>query len=145
LTQEISTSNEAPDKKKYAAFIKGLELRGMRLESCRGDFIRENFAEGGGKISYAVEVGFEDLLDSTLEAVVTVRTRAKPLETNKMCTKIDCTYVLTYHFDVEPDEAILKVFARNVEFNAWPYLREFIQNLTSRMAGPTLLLPLRKQ
>lgn len=145
MAKESAVSDKTPDKKKYEAFIAGLELRAIRLESCRGDFIRESFADGGGRISYAVDVGFEDPRDSILEAVVTVRSRAKPLETKKMCTKVDCTYVLTYEFDSEPDKAILKVFARNVEINVWPYAREFIQNLTARMAGPTLILPLRKQ
>ncbi len=145
MAQQPPASEGAPDKKKYAAFIKGIELLGIRLTSCKGEFVPENFADGGGRISYAVDVGFEDPRDSILEAIVTVRTRAKPTETKKMCTKVDCTYVLTYQYDTEPDEAILGAFARNVEINAWPYLREFIQNLTARMAGPTLMLPLRKQ
>lgn len=145
MAQNTSASDQVPDKKDYAGFIRGLELLAIRLESSRADFIQDSFADGGGSISYAVDVGFEDPTDSVLDAVVTVRARAKPAETKRMCTKVDCTFVLTYKIEVQPDEAMLKVFARNVEMNAWPYARELIQNLTARMAGPTLVLPLRKQ
>jgi len=133
-----------PSREKYNAFISGLELRSIVLESCKVEFIPENYTAGGGAISFKSDVAFDVLRDSVLDALVSVRARAKPHGALKMCTKFDCTYRLSYVVPSEPDDAMLEAFSRNVEINAWPYVRELMHSLTQRMTGPTLLLPLRK-
>ncbi len=134
----------SPDREKYNSFIAGLELRSISLESCKADFVPENYADGGGTISYKIDVAFDAIGESILDALVSVRARAKPHATHRMCTKVDCIYRLSYGIPSEPDSAMLEAFARNVEINVWPYVRELVHNLTERMAGPTLLMPLRK-
>lgn len=144
MTEEQTTCIVPPDREVFNSFIEGLELCAIVLESCKAQFLSENYADGGGDISYNLDVGFDGVSDSSLEAFVIVRARAKPRGTRRMCTKVDCTYRVSYLTPFAPDEAILKVFARNVEINAWPFIRELVENLTGRMSGPTLLLPLRK-
>lgn len=144
MAEKATAVPAKPDKKKYAKFIAGLDLLSIALESCGADFIEDNYAEGGGKISYSIDVAFEDVSDSILEAFVTVRARATSRETRRMCTKFDCTYRLSYRVAAQPDKQMLAAFAGNVEINAWPYVRELMRDLTGRMAGPTLTLPLRK-
>ncbi len=58
---------------------------------------------------------------------------------------IDCTLQLTYELATDPaevPEASIEAFAHiNGLFNAWPYWREFAQNLAARMDRPGFVLP----
>ncbi|MGB4593916.1 MAG: hypothetical protein WBI63_09110 [Coriobacteriia bacterium] len=135
---------ELPDQAVYNAFISDVELRTIALESCRAEFVRDAFAEGGGTIAVRVDTTFEPATDEELVALVRVQTRAKSSETHRMCTKVDCVYRLVYWSAVPATPEILCVFAKNVEMNVWPYARELTHSLTGKMPGPTLTLPLHK-
>jgi len=60
---------------------------------------------------------------------------------------ISATYELRYQLaDAEgASDDVLAEFARvNGTFNAWPYLREFVQSMSTRMNLPPLMLPVLK-
>lgn len=61
---------------------------------------------------------------------------------------IEATFVLTYtidSFDEVTNEDLKDFAAVNGVFNAWPYWREFVQNMTMRMSLPSpLVIPLLK-
>ena len=63
---------------------------------------------------------------------------------------------MLYAIDIEEDdfnpsklecfEDILEEFAdRNVPINAWPYVREMVSNITTRMGLPPLIMPMYKK
>ena len=57
---------------------------------------------------------------------------------------IECSFLLTYSApsvgDLTPGN--LEAFAQiNGIFNAWPYWREFVQNMAARMGLPQLVIP----
>lgn len=57
---------------------------------------------------------------------------------------IEATYLLLYGIkSVEglDDEAFCSFAELNGTYNAWPYWREFVQSITSRMELPTLTVP----
>jgi len=65
-------------------------------------------------------------------------------EDNTSIAEISVDYLLVY--SIKDTKGLTKkhydAFSTyNAVFNAWPYLREFIQNITSRMQIPTLTLP----
>ena len=61
--------------------------------------------------------------------------------------KIENEYVLNYSLKSNKDltKSDLEAFCSiNAVYNAWPYWREFVQNMTNRMEMPVLTLPLLK-
>jgi preprotein translocase subunit SecB len=57
---------------------------------------------------------------------------------------IDATFLLLYHIrstEGLDDEAFSSFAEANGVYNAWPYWREFVQSVTSRMGLPTLTVP----
>lgn len=53
------------------------------------------------------------------------------------------SFLLEYLSPVETDEQMLEMFAqRNLSVHSWPYLREYTQNMITRMGLPPLVLPL---
>lgn len=60
---------------------------------------------------------------------------------------INASFVLLYSFNQKADfkKGDLGMFANvNGVFNCWPYWREFVQNITTRMGLPSLIVPLLK-
>ena len=58
--------------------------------------------------------------------------------------KIDATFLLLYHIkslEGLGDEDFRNFAELNGVYNAWPYWREFVQNITGRMELPTLTMP----
>ena len=59
------------------------------------------------------------------------------------------SFLLNYQSPIEVDSILLEMFAsRNLSIHSWPYLREFVQSMSTRMGLPPVLLPLllpRKQ
>lgn len=58
--------------------------------------------------------------------------------------KIDATFLLLYHIkslEGLDDEEFRNFAELNGVYNAWPYWREFVQNITGRMELPTLTIP----
>ncbi|MFD1067614.1 protein-export chaperone SecB [Oceanobacillus locisalsi] len=66
--------------------------------------------------------------------------------------RIDFSLMLNYVFDLENVEDIAFVFDKeidtfvnnNVPINAWPYARETISSITTRMGFPALIIPTYK-
>lgn len=64
----------------------------------------------------------------------------------KPTVAITCAYLLEYHLDSPPPsdarDDLLSAFAKvNGVYNAWPYLREIVQNTCARMNLPPTVLP----
>lgn len=60
---------------------------------------------------------------------------------------VTASFRLEYEFpaELDPSDAVLNKFAdTNGVFNAWPYLREFIQSMILRMGLPAVTIPLHR-
>jgi hypothetical protein len=70
--------------------------------------------------------------------------KALPRKKKEATVSIEATFLLTYQVEgSDPlDPAHAEAFARvNGIYNAWPYWREYVQSVTSRMGFPGLTLP----
>lgn len=127
----------------YSAFVAGLALQSIVLTKSSSEFMRENYTKGEGEVQAKLQVDFE-VTDGGLDAVVALRVRARPRASRRFCTKVDCVYRATYACHEAPSPEVLEIFDANVRKNVWPYARELVHSLTSKMDGPTLQLPLLK-
>ena len=56
--------------------------------------------------------------------------------------QIRLLFAVEYILSGEPDKATVDNFALNITpYNAWPYFREYVANLSTRMSLPKLTLP----
>lgn len=70
--------------------------------------------------------------------------KALPRKKKEATVSIEATFLLTYEVKGSEtlDPAHAEAFARiNGIYNAWPYWREYVQSVTSRMGLPGLTLP----
>ena len=65
---------------------------------------------------------------------------------DKLVMKIEASFCTSYVVKSLPDDSLIDDFEYfltiNPIFNAWPYWREFVQNMSARMGFPALTVPL---
>jgi hypothetical protein len=73
--------------------------------------------------------------------------KGQPEEGEKEVASLESEYILTYSLkgrEQVTTEDLEQFCHINAIYNAWPYWREFLQNMSNRMELPTLTLPLLK-
>ena len=61
----------------------------------------------------------------------------------KIAIKIECTYVLSFTSSCTITEEFFDIYKEiSLPLNVWPFFREFVNSITSRMNIPPLTLPL---
>lgn len=152
---------------KYNQFISLLELNDIILESVRCDKNKE-FKEDSTALDVALDYKVEEARQIGLEVLVPFNFKVKafindesnenqsintiPLENTLFSIEIELLLKYYLNIDeidikevVEDYSDILEVFAeRNVAINAWPYVREIVHTLTTKMRLPALVIPLKK-
>lgn len=125
-----------------------VQIQDVRIVHCRV----EQAAPAGGwprdfKASNEVEVDFRVDPDRNLIIVLprfAFRARDDEDATGEQALSIECQFSLTYAAPSvsELPRLNIKAFAHtNGIFNAWPYWREFAQNMGARMGLPPLVIP----
>jgi|SRR5665648_48136 len=132
---------EQNDKEVYNKFIQTLELVDIVL----GDLVIKKKTEPlGGSFSFNLSPNFtltertEDKLTATAEFNLEVEDG-----NNIEVFSINAKFTLRYTFskEVELNEEIEERFLKsNVPLNSWPYGRELISSLTTRMGYPSLVI-----
>ena len=122
-----------------------VQIRDIRLINCNCD---QRPAASAGKKSYDIATSTDVQLDKDNGSVIVVAKFHFEASTEKQSQKpvltIDASFVLTYHIDNFEGltQAGFEQFANlNGIYNAWPYWREFVQNMVGRMGLPPLTIP----
>lgn len=154
-----------PDK--YRQLIESIELNKIELLSLNCSQNKDFPAEKRNSLDIALKnniVKFElDGIELQVEAefgVIAFNSVKEENETTKMediknediLFKIDFSLLLSYVLDMENTENLLIEFDeeidafvnKNVPINAWPYVRETISSMTTRMGYPALVIPTYK-
>lgn len=151
------------DVERYARFIKDIELESVLLESVEAKRDWEKFLQPNN-----LNVYFEPMIgptwkvrDQSLEVLASLVVRAVTDSEPEGASESDPAlfirtgFLLVYVYNGEGNlsdyvsapgnEEILKAFVdKNVPVNAWPYFREMIASLTTRMGLPPLIVPTYK-
>ena len=143
-------SNETPEKKAlapdvYRKIIEGLELNNVYLISSSANIERENI---GTDVSIKVsdEASFTKTPKGDIEVTQEYSIEAKNRALKKKYLNIKCKYCFIYSSKLEFTEEFFETFKKaNLPVNTWPYFREFVYNITSRMYIPPFTLPLLKR
>jgi len=132
---------EQTDKEVYNKFIQTLELADVFL----GDLVLKKKTDPlGGSLSFNLSPNFtltertEDQLTATAEFNLDVKD-GNDIEVFTINAKFTLKY--TFSKDVEINKEVEERFLKsNVPLNSWPYGRELISSLTTRMGYPSLVI-----
>ena len=108
----------------------------------------ERFAQGGFSLAHDfMSLGFEKLEDPTRLAIklgFTLRSTRNGETEIDPTLSVAAIFIITYEissFEGIEDANLQAFAATNGVYNAWPYWREFVQNMTVRMGLPAITAP----
>jgi len=153
MAKKKSAAATSADKSKnpfvLAAVVSDrVQIQDVRVVECR---VSQAPPHDGGPRAFKalnkVEVNFSIDADRNLILILprfSFRERAEADDAELPTLAIDCLFALTYAAPAVADlpKLNVKAFAQtNGIFNAWPYWREFAQNMAARMGLPSLVIP----
>ena len=139
----MKKSNLSPEE--YSKMLSSIELRQILLNDCSAK--KHDIKSKGGTIDLDISMrpGYDQnaneanfLVTYKLEGI-----KRSDSEEEKVFT-ISASFLLSYlkKKEVEITKEFVNIFKENsIELVSWPYFREFVQNMISRMGFPPLTLP----
>jgi preprotein translocase subunit SecB len=129
----------------YRKIVNGLELKNLYLTSCNSSVDRANIGPDV-KIKIDDDASFTRSEKKEIEVIQTFSIQAKDQASKKKVLNIKCEYRLIFTSKEDFTEEFFEVFKKvNLPINSWPFFREFVYNMTSRMFIPPLAIPLIKR
>jgi preprotein translocase subunit SecB len=122
-----------------------VQLRAVRLASCHCD---QKPAAVAGKKAYNITYSTKVQPNKKNSLVVVIATfhfeAFAENQPQKPALRLDASFVLAYqldNFEGLTQEGFQHFANLNGIYNAWPYWREFVQNMVGRMGLPPLTIP----
>jgi len=131
--------------KEYREILNSIDLKNIFLKSCSCELERE-------KVSPDTKVNISDTAlilkqeKDYLEILHSYIFEAMSQQKKERFLIIKCEYILEYAAAKEITNSFFDIFKRtSLLLNSWPFFREFVNNITSRMYIPPFTLPLIKR
>ncbi len=129
----------------YSNILSSIELSNIVLNDCSVKKYETQSKERTVNLDVSMKMGYgQDASGvSFLATYKLVGTKQKGDELEKVLV-ISASFLLTYikKKDIEISKEFADIFKKNsIELVSWPYFREFVQNIISRMGLPILTLP----
>ena len=130
------------DPKRYREILKGIQLDTIALRSLKAHIHRENM-EGSMKIELQESAAYrnaEDGFEVSAQYVLIGKSK------RRIALRVDCTYDLFFTSEEEINDEFFEIYKEfSLPLNLWPFFRELVYSITSRMNIPPLTLPLLKR
>ncbi len=135
-------------KEEYNKLIKCIELKRIVLCSLNCQLNSDIFKQlgpGQAKVDFKPSFNLKSKDEKSIYAEANFNVNVFEDDKNEKLFNIESSFLLIYEVKEEcEDKAIEEFIKRNVPLNAWPYGREIISNLTSKMGLPPLNIGLYK-
>jgi len=130
-----------PSPAEYNEFLRGIEIHTIRMAKGSFESTVSRPPGSGTAVDVAVRSHFVNR-EGEFDAIAEFRVDFEKDGAQEITGSIAATYVVTYSTEKPMTDRIWRVFSeRNLRMNLWPYLREFVDSATVRMAWPRLILP----
>lgn len=137
-----------PSPEEYAEFINGVELLDVRLVSSEAtsEAIKPEVADLSVHVLYTSTILRSDATEPfEFEARPTLEVTARKEGVDEPVGMVKVCLGLLYRSLLEPTDGYLEIFSKvNLQVNAWPYLREYVQQTVTRFGWAPLVLPTLK-
>jgi preprotein translocase subunit SecB len=129
----------------YPVFLSALELYRIALvrSTCRVN--REEYLKvEDADINFRLSSTSRDIQETHFDACSTLRLNVRSEKTRALQLWVSATYELHFHGDSPLAPKFIKRFCESeIKLIVWPYFREYIGNISSRMHIPPFILPLQ--
>jgi preprotein translocase subunit SecB len=138
------------DKNEYDRFVRGVKIRSIFLAESHAVRVVDFEEKPGLKLTYELSESIEDMNheDSLLTAypVYEITASFEDMGTDRKTEffKVTVKFRVVYEVPFFSEPLWGPFSSINVPLNTWPYLREYIQNVTARFGLPPLLLNVRQ-
>jgi preprotein translocase subunit SecB len=140
--------NKIESLKEIAPLIAAVQIRDIRLvEAGVSTSVRSATEAGEIKFEVATSADVKEYNkdEGIFWVLAQIKIRLIPVEPEKdAVVSVSAAFEIKYSLpkELRASQKQLNTFARiNGVFNAWPYWREFVQNMVARMNLPTITLP----
>ena len=145
MTDENAVEQPKIIPERYREILQGLELRNIILINSSSKMFREE-ASASASISLNEKASFSKKGDQNIEIIQSYHLVAKNETSKKKYLDILYETAILYSSKEDFSEEFFDVFKHSsLPLNTWPFFREFVYNITSRMFIPPLTLPLIKR
>jgi len=139
---EPKKEKEIISRKLYNKILKGIELQDIYYVTGKFSIVREALSPNS-KIKITKNAKFDVLSKNFVRLSHTYKLHVINKESKKRCINIECAFGLDLQSNEEFTEEFFEVFKEiNLPINTWPFFREYVFNITSKMNIPPLTLPL---
>lgn len=133
--------------KEYKKILDKIDLISIRLKNSTSSVKRKAIKTHPKDFTYKIKskanLSYESDDELRLEHEYQLRGRIKG--DRKIVLKIDASFILTFKTAVEISEDFFEIYsATSLPLNTWPYFRELVSNITSRMDLESITLPFYK-
>jgi preprotein translocase subunit SecB len=140
--EKLEAAKQVVDAERYSQYLRGLELGNIFLKDVKATLHSHNL-EGKKSFSFSEEVIVNE--QGSDHAVLTVNYTVKAKAGRRKITDIRAKYLVVLLTEQESPEAFFTLYGEyNLPLQLYPYLRECVHSLFSKMGLPPLVLPLRK-
>lgn len=130
-----------PPPAEYNEFLKDVDVLGIRMTMGSFESKAPRVQQKETTVNVAMRSQFVNL-KGKFEGVADFKIDFKNDDSGELVGEILASYMVTYTSTKPMTEEIWQIFSeRNLRLNLWPYLREFVDTSTGRMAWPRLVLP----
>ena len=141
MTKKVATTvNPETHSEDYNGFIRGLDIKDIRLTSAAIENIECSYMPTEAVIKWRVAASYENK-ENRIEVIhrYNVRVLEKDID---LRARIKVVFCVTYDSGTPMNNDYFARFkTRNLPLNTWPYFREYIHNSLSRMGWPPFIAP----
>jgi len=127
--------------KEYNNFVRHIEIDDIRIVSAQVNILDYSYFPSSAEVKWRMKASYENSegqFNVSHRYNVTIRDK----ETNEDKAKISVTFYVVYSSKTPITNGFFEIFkARNLPLNTWPYFREFVHNITSRVGWPLFIAP----
>ena len=137
-----------PSPEEYRKFLDGIELELIYLKDLKAKIDRESYLKASKnslieKIEISMNAKYKNSkgqfkIENDLKIVIKFK--------NKQALKIETVFVLIFSSIIKMTDGYFEIYKdTSLPLNVWPFFREQVFSLTSKMNIPPLTLPLVKR
>ncbi|MBP1888917.1 preprotein translocase subunit SecB [Clostridium moniliforme] len=133
------------DNKKYSEFIKNLEIMDIRLNEVNTKCLKY-IEEIDSSLEVELTYECKDIEVKTINEInmyPKFNVKLKSEDGDEVCLVLNLKFNIKYsvkNLDSFSREYVQHFTDKNVPINIWPYAREIISSITSRMGYPSLII-----
>ena len=138
----MSREKEKIDPKLYSKILKGIEFKKIYLTELKSE-INHDLLQDNIKINIEYEAEYKNF-DTGFNVIVKYHIDAVN-KNDETAIHFDIIYNLEFNSESEISEGFFEIYKDlSLPLNVWPFVRELVNSVTSRMYIPPLTLPLFK-